>query len=240
MRKVIAVAVALVLAGGLSWAQRVDIFSALRAGTVTAEFRGNGDASVIGVITRLPGGPTEVVIPAGSVFRVASAGRGAGWNQFGRGYGGYGGRGGYGGYGGYGGRGGRYGQGGRQGMFGMRSTTTRLAFANTAEVVIPAVCMDYNKPAPTRNDVMVILPPPPNLKRLAAVVDQGGYSHPAVQLAMWALVNRVPRRVGERYLQSIIPGRSKAIEQQRMELMDLARALLQAAEFDPAALPMFK
>ena len=122
----------------------------------------------------------------------------------------------------------------------MRSMTTRLAFANTAEVVIPAVCMDYNKPAPRREDVMVILPPPERLRRLAAAVDEGGWPQPAVQVAMWALVNRAPRRAGERYLELIIPGRSEAIRQQRAELMDAARALLEAVGVQAGKLPMFR
>ena len=224
-------AAVLLLTAGTASAQRVDIFTALREGTVVAEFHGNGDASVVGTITRLPGGPTEVVIPIGSIFRVARAETGSGWDQWrGGGYGGRGYGGGYGGRygGGYSGRGGRYGQGGRQGMYGMQSTTTRLAFNNTARVVIPAVCMNYDKPAPRPSDLMVILPPDrPELTRLAEVLEEESYPQPAVQVAMWAVVNHAPRRAGERYLQLIIPGRHPAILRQREELMQLARELVE-------------
>ncbi|MBC7288126.1 MAG: hypothetical protein H5T86_08815 [Armatimonadetes bacterium] len=227
----------LLLLPGPASAQRVDIFTALQQGTVLAEFRGNGDASVTGTITRLPGGPTEVVIPVGSVFRVAQAGRG--WNQWGPGGfpGGFSGPG-----GGYmGGRGG-FGQfGGRQGMFGLSSTTTRLAFNNSAEILIPTVCMDYGKPAPTPQDVLVILPPNgPVLTRLADLLSTTSFPQPAVQIAMWAMVDKAPKVAALRYLEEIIPGRTPAIARQRAELLDTARQIVEQVGLSPAALPMFR
>ena len=126
-------------------------------------------------------------------------------------------------------------------MYGMRSTTARLAFNDTARVMVPAVCMNYDKPAPRPSDLMVIMPPDrPELVRLAEVLEEESYPQPAVQVAMWAVVNRAPRRTGERYLQLIIPGRHPAIRRQREELMRLAEELVEKIGVAAQALPMFR
>lgn len=242
MRLTAVVGVACVLVGlpSAALAQRVDIFTALQEGTIWAEFRGNGDSSVIASIGRTPGGPTEVVIPAGSIFRVAQAG--GRWRQFGMpgGYGGY--RGGYGGFGGIGGRGpGGFGQrGGRQGMFGYRSTSARLSLASATTLLIPTLCMDYNKPAPTRRDLMVIMPPPERYAALAAVLDETHPPQPAAQLAMWAVANDAPPTAASRYLVEIIPGSSEAIAGQRKEIIAIAADILRAAGLEPERFRLFR
>jgi hypothetical protein len=215
-----------------SAAQRTDIFTALREGTVRAEFRGNGDSSVLGTIERLPGGPTEVVIPAGATFRVAQfGGMGPGGFEYGGGLGQTPGR-----FGQYG----QFGGGGRQGMMGSRSTMGRLGLSNTVRLTLSALCMDYNKPAPTPNDVMVILPPTNAvLGRLAQVLDTHQPAHPAAQLAVWAVANDPPPAVAQRYLLEIIPGAGTVLASQRREIMNLAQSLLSAAGLQPTSFRMF-
>ncbi len=235
-RNVALMVAVLCVVGGSALAQRVDIFTALEQGSVQAEFRGNGDSSVIATLHRLPGGPTEVVIPAGAVFRVARAG-GRGWRQ----YGGFGGPGGF--FGGAGGPAGRgYRQlGGRQGMFGYRTTTARLAFTDTTTLILPTLCMDYAKPAPTRRDLMVILPPTDErLIRLAAVLDAEQPSHPAAQLAVWAVADNAPPLARKRYLLDIIPGAGEALAEQREEIVATAKEILVKAGFEPAAFRLFR
>ncbi len=243
MRAILLCLVSLSLLGlsALAQANRVDIFTALNQGSIRADFRGNGDSSVVGLIERMPGGPTEVVIPAGSVFR-ATGSTGGAWAQYG-GPGAYGGGGAYGGS--EGGRRPRFGQGagggGRQGMFGSTSTTTRLGLANAVRVTIPALCMDLGKPAPTHYDALVLLPPlNPTLIRFAQVLDTQHPAHPAAQVALWALTDDPPIAGAQRYLLDIIPGTGTALAQQRQELMAAARDVLSAAGLQPTAFSMFK
>lgn len=233
------VSLSLLCFSAVAQANRVDIFTALDQGSIRAAFHGNGDSSVVGLIERLPGGPTEVVIPVGSVFR-ARGSTGDAWAQYG-GVGAYGGA-----YGGSeGGRRPRFGQGagggGRQGMMGSTSTTTRLGLANTARVTIPTLCMDLGRPAPTPRDALVLLPPThPTLIRFAQVLDTQHPAHPAAQVALWALTDDPPVAAAQRYLLDIIPGVAPAQAQQRQELMSLAKDLLYAAGLQPTAFSMFK
>ena len=250
---------ALVALSAVASAQTVDIYTALQQGTVRAEFYGNGDSSVRAILHRLPGGPTAVVFPAGATFRVAQLGGRGGFAQYGGYGGGYGQYGGYGGgyggsyegssggrrreYGGFGGRGGgRLGQGGggRQGMFGYRSTTARLDLASTVTLTLPTLCMDYNKPAPTPRDAMVLLPPPsPLMERFAKVLDAEHPSQPAAQLATWALTDNPSAPAAQVYLLDIIPGMGKALAQQREEILARAAELIEALGLRPANFRMF-
>ncbi len=220
--------VPMVFASG-ALAQRVDIFTALQEGSILAEFRGNGDSSVTAVIERLPGGPTEIVIPAGSRFRVAQFG------DLGQGYGGQ-----------QGGRRPRFEQfgqrgGGRQGMMGSRSTIARLEFTPTVRLTLTALCTDFNKPAPTFNDRMAILPPANDaLTRLAQLIDAERPAHPAAQLATWAVADNIPRVGAERYLLGIIPGSGVALAHQRQEMLRLAADLVSAAGLQPMDYQMFR
>lgn len=221
----------LVSGGQRCLAQSMDLFAALRSGAIWAEFRGNGAASVQATIRRQAGGPTEVVIPAGTVFRVAALGE-SGWRQWEGDYGG-----------GYGGRsrGGGRGAQGRQGMYGMRSTTVALGLTDVARVVLPAVCMDYGKREPTPADVLVASPPEDGrLVRLAAALDTGPWSQPAVQLAVWAIRSNLSAVAAERYLRQVVPGDTPEIAAQRREIIATARALAQAAGLETSAFRMFK
>jgi hypothetical protein len=214
-------------------AERMDLFTALRSGVIWAEFRGNGAASVLATIGRQPGGPTEVVVPAGTIFKVAALDDNA-WRQWGdRDYGG----------GGFGGRsrGGGRGAQGRQGMYGMRSTTVALALTDVARVALPAVCMDYGKREPTRDDLLVALPPQDDrLARLAAALDARPWSQPAVQLAVWAIRSNLSATAAERYLRQVVPGDSPEIVAQRREIVTTARTLAEAAGIDASAFRMFR
>lgn len=229
----VAVAVLAVVTGGqVCLAQSMDLFTALRSGVIRAEFRGNGAASVLATIGREAGGPTEVIIPAGTVFRVAALGE-SGWRQWGGGDygGGFGGR----------GRGGGRGAQGRQGMYGMRTTTVALGLTDAANIVLPAVCMDYGKREPTPADVLVASPPQDErLVRLAAALDAGPWSQPAAQLAVWAIRSNLSATAAERYLRQVVPGDTPEIAAQRREIILTARALAEAAGLDTSAFRMFK
>jgi hypothetical protein len=205
----------------------VDIFTALDAGSIHAEFHGNGPDSVKAYLTREPGGPTEVVIPAGSVFRIAALPSG----------GGGGGAGGFGGGTSFGQRGGG-GRGG-QGMFGFGDTRLAMAFTNSATAVIPTVCMDYGKREPTPKDPMLISPlEDSTLVRLASLLSQGTWEQPAAQLAMWAMRSDLGPGLGDRYLRRVLPGARN--EDARREAAASARELLALMGLDPAAFTMFR
>ncbi|MCX7598282.1 MAG: hypothetical protein N2512_05375 [Armatimonadetes bacterium] len=214
-------------------AQSMDLFTALQEGVIRAEFRGNGAASVLATIGREAGGPTEVVIPAGTVFRVAALDD-AGWRQWGGGdYGG--------GFGGRGRGGGGRGAQGRQGMYGMRTTTVALALTDVARIVLPAVCMDYGKREPTPADVLVASPPQDaRLVRLAAVLDMHPWSQPAVQLAVWAVRSNLSAAAADRYLRQVVPGDTPEIASQRREIVATARALAETAGLETSAFRMFR
>lgn len=208
--------VMLVMCAGISRAQRIDIYSGLAAGTIWANFRGDGDTAIIATVGREPGGPTEVVIPTGAVYHLAAlygpsmqqyGGGGAGLNQ-------------------------------RQGMYQMSSTTINLAMTPQATVILPAVCMDYGKPEPTPWDRMAIAPPNGWQAKLAAAVDSTHPSQPVLQLAMWAAANNVSLAVAARYSRTLARSGQRGFPAGM--LLSGARTLLRAAGLDTSAMLMFR
>ncbi len=220
MRKFTALIVpaAALLVAASAHAAAISIFEGLASGKVWAEFRGNGDSSVLAIIGKNDPSITEVTIPAGSRFQVAQLAPG--------------------GFGGFGGRGGlRQFGGGRQGMFGARTTTGMLAFAPAVTLTIPAVCGNWNLPAPTRRDILVILPPSGPEAALVAAAQRTRASHPALQIAMWAVANNAPARAAAEYLADLIPG--PQFESQRLEILRSAAALLRTLGLNPHSFRIF-
>jgi hypothetical protein len=173
----------------------------LRLDLVRAEFRGNGEESVVGRIWAAPGGPQEITIAPGTQFWAQLAGPGGGgFGQIG------------GGRGGGGLRGGGIGQigGGRQGMGALGQNTVPFGGDRYAEVRLPTACTDLGLPAPTRRDIMVPAPcPDVRVAAVAALYGQPGVHPAAVQVAIWALTDDPSRAALSPYLTRVVKSEGK-------------------------------
>lgn len=217
----------LVLLAGTAAAQLggMDLLTAMELGFVRAEFRGNGDSSVVGRIWGMASGPEEVTISPGTQFWAQLGGFGAG---------------------GLGGRGGGYGQlgGGRQGMGALGDNRIRLGEGRYAQVTIPTACTNIGLPPPTRRDIMIpVRCPDPRVARVASLYGQPGVHPAAVQVAIWAICNDPPTKPVIRYLQKMARATTKAHPETGMTaeaLLEQAANLLRTADVDPKLFVIFQ
>jgi hypothetical protein len=249
MMRVACVLVCLGLLAPMVVAQQrsMDLLTALELGLVKAEFRGNGDSSVVGRLWGVPGGPDEITIAPGTQFwaQLAAGGGGA----FGRG-GGFGqiGGGGFGRGGGFGQPGGggfgQFGGGGRQGMGALGDNRFGLGGDRFADVRIPTACTNIGLPAPTRNDVMIAARcPDPRVARVAALYGQPGVQPGAVQVAIWAITDNPPLKPITQYLQRSARQLQKADAVTAVTaegLLQHAADLLRRADVDPGLFTLFR
>jgi len=217
----------------------MDLITALELGLVRAEFRGNGDSSVVGRLWGVPNGPSEITIEPGTQF----------WAQLGAGGGGAFGRGG--GLGQLGGGlgqlgGGGFGQlgGGRQGMGALGQNPVGLGGGRFADVRIPTACTNIGLPAPTRNDVMVAVRcPDPRIARVASLYGQPGVQPAAVQVAVWAITDNPPVKPISQFLQRAARQAQKADAATAVTpeaLLQQAADLLRRADVEPGLFTVFR
>ena len=210
----------------------MDLLTALELGVVRAEFRGNGDSSVVGRLWGVPNGPNGVTIEPGTQF----------WAQLGGGGGGALGRGG--GLGQPGG--GAFGQlgGGRQGMGALGQNPINLGGDRYVDVRIPTACTNIGLPAPTRRDVMVAARcPDPRVARVASLYGQPDVHPAAVQVAIWAIANDPPAKPINQFLQKVARQAIKADPQATLTadaLLLQASDLLRRADVDPGLFTVFR
>jgi len=221
---------------------RVDLLQGLASGVLRAEFRGNGDSSVVGRLWAVSGGPSQVTIAPGTEFWPLANGD----PNFGqRGQGSSGQLGGFGQSGsGQRGQGGLGQLGGRQGMGALGQPSIGLSRAGYAQFVVPTACTNLGLPSPTRRDIMVpIACPDPRIAGIAALHGQLGVEPTAVQIAVWALANDPPRGAVDTYLE-------KAAKAARADHPDVtvtaasllasAAALLQRVGLSPQGFRLFQ
>jgi len=210
----------------------MDLITALELGLVRAEFRGNGDSSVVGRLWGLPNGPKEVTIEPGTQF----------WAQLGAGGGGIFGRGG--GLGQGGGGFGQLGGGRRQGMGALGQNPVGLGGDRFADVRIPTACTNIGLPAPTRNDVMVAVRcPDPRIARVASLYGQPGVQPAAVQVAVWAITDNPPVKPISQFLQRAARQAQKADATTAVTaegLLQQAADLLRRADVEPGLFTVFR
>jgi len=212
----------------------MDLITALELGLVKAEFRGNGDSSVVGRIWGTPNGPTELTLEPGTQF----------WAQLGAGGGGFGRGGGLGQP-----TGGAFGQlggggGGRQGMGALGQNPINLGGDRFVDVRIPTACTNIGLPAPTRNDVMVAVRcPDPRIARVASLYGQPDVHPAAVQVAVWAITDNPPAKPISQFLQRAARQLQKADATTALSadgLLQQAADLLRRADVDPSLFTVFR
>jgi hypothetical protein len=210
----------------------MDLLTAMELGLARAEFRGNGDSSVVGRIWSAPDGPTEVTLAPGTQFW-AQLGGGLGLGQPGGGLG-------------LGQPGGGLGQlgGGRQGMGLLGQTKIDLGGDRYAQAVLPTACTDIGLPAPTRRDVMVAVRcPDPRVARITSLYGQPDVHPAAVQVAVWAVANDPPARPIDQYLQKAVKLALKTDPASTLTaegLLQQAAELLRRADVDPELFSVFR
>jgi len=209
----------------------MDLLTAMELGLARAEFRGNGDSSVVGRIWSAPDGPSEVTLAPGTQFW-AQLGGGLGFGQPGGGRG-------------LGQPGGGFNQlgGGRQGMGLLGDNRIGLGGDRYAEVVLPTACTNIGLPAPTRRDVMVAVRcPDPRVARVASLYGQPGVYPAAVQVAVWAVANDPPAKPVNQYVQKAVRLALKADPASTLTadaILQQAAELLRRADVDPGLFTVF-
>jgi hypothetical protein len=213
---------------------RMELITALELGLVRAEFRGNGDTSVIGRLWAAPNGPQEVTIEPGTQFWAQLGGLG---NQpFGGGLGNnpLGGGGGF----------GQLGGGRRQGMGALGQNPVNLGGDRFADVRIPTACTNIGLPAPTRQDIMVAVRcPDPRVARIAALYGQPDVHPAAVQIAIWAVADDPPAKPIDQYLRMTAKQAKRADPDSTVTaeaLLRQASDLLRKADVDPGLFSLFQ
>ncbi len=211
----------------------MDLLTAMDLGVVRAEFRGNGESSVVGRIWSAPEGPSEVTLAPGTQFwaqlggepglgqgrgnRLFNQSGGGGLNQLG---------------------------GGRQGMGLLGEHRLDLGGDRYAEAVLPTACTNIGLPAPTRRDVMVAVRcPDPRVARVASLYGQPGVHPAAVQVAVWAVTDDPPAKPIAQYLQKRAKLSLKADRESTVTaetLLQQAAELLRSADVDPALFHIFQ
>ena len=212
----------------------MDLLTAMELDLVRAEFRGNGESSVVGRIWGAPKGPAEVTLEPGTQF----------WAQLGDGLGL--GQGGGNRLFGQPGAGGGLNQlgGGRQGMGLLGDNRIDLGGDRYAEVVLPTACTNIGLPAPTRRDAMVAVRcPDPRVARVASLYGQPDVHPAAVQVAVWAVANDPPAKPISQYLQKAVKLSLKADPESTVtagSLLEQAAQLLRRADVDPGLYRVFE
>jgi len=222
---------------------RMDLVTAIELGLVQAEFRGNGDESIVGLIARGPNGPKELVLEPGTQFWAQLGGFGQG--GFGQGGFGQGGR-----------RQGGFNQGGLnqggfnqqgggiQGMGALEGGTIDMGEA-VVQVTLPTACTNIGLRAPQRGDILIATRcPDQRVARVAALAKEPGVAYPTVQVAVWAVANNAPREAIELYVEKLAKAERKKNPEAEMvtteTLLGQAQALLRKAKVDAAGFAMFE
>ena len=230
---------------------RMDLVTAIELGLVQAEFRGNGDESIVGLIARGPNGPKELVLEPGTQFWAQLGGGGGfgqgGFGQGGRRQGGFGqggfGQGGFGQGGLFQGGGGQRG-GGIQGMGALEGGTIDMGEA-VVQITIPTACTNIGLRAPRRGDILIATRcPDQRVARVAALAKEPGVAYPTVQVAVWAVANNAPREAIEMYVRKLVKAERKKNPEAEVvtieTLLGQAQALLRKAKVDAAGFAMFE
>ena len=217
---------------------RVELVKAIELGLVQAEFRGNGDESIVGLIARGPNGPKELVLEPGTQFWAQLGGFGQG--GFGQGGFGQGGRrqGGF-NQGGFNQQG-----GGIQGMGALEGGTIDMGEA-VVQVTLPTACTNIGLRAPQRGDILIATRcPDQRVARVAALAKEPGVAYPTVQVAVWAVANNAPREAIELYVEKLAKAERKKNPEAEVvtaeTLLGHAQALLRKAKVDAAGFAMFE
>ena len=130
---------------------------------------------------------------------------------------------------------------GMQGMSTLGSVQIDLSGQRLARVHIPVACTNLGLRTPTPGDRMVLAAcPDRRMARLAAVIGKRRPSHPAAQLAVWAVANDPPREATDRYLYQTLQQAPPPEALADMDLLVSAAAnVLKEAGLQPAAFRMF-
>jgi hypothetical protein len=201
----------------------VELLAGLEAGLLQAEFRGNGDSSVVGRIRAAAGGPTGVTIQPGTQF----------WAQLGGGQGqlGQGNR-------------GLSQLGGRQGLGALGQTDLKLTPGRLAQITLPAACTNLGLPAPTRHDIMIASrPPDARVAALAARYGEPGISHAACQVAIWAITDNPSRKAINFYLAREVRAAARSTSEAEVSsdsILASAAELLRGTLVQPETLALFR
>ena len=132
----------------------------------------------------------------------------------------------------------------RQGVQGMStwgSVPIDLSEQRIAHVRIPAACTNIGLRTPTPADRMVPARcPDMRMARLATVIGKRKPSHPAAQLAVWAVANNPPRGAIDQYLHDTVSAQQPGATMKREKLVSTAVSLLREAGLSPSQFRMFQ
>jgi hypothetical protein len=181
--------------------ETVDLLQASQSGILSVEARGHGQDRVRMTIRNTSARRLNVIIPPG-LIAASKAGQGAG--------GGAGGRGGglqsmglgsvsnsEGAFGGFEGNGQARGLRSISVSGERNSRSLAVPVAETVDVSIPAVCLNYGKPSPTGRDKLTLMDvdtytSDPRIRKALRTLATLGTSHGVAQAVMWHLCNDLP------------------------------------------------